>query len=82
MIEMNIENLVHKLENGKWTVGAYNESTGQWSRPMTTQERESTGAHTAVMTCGIDVNKFANYHGPQLSSKQSAVRYAKRVYDI
>lgn len=74
------QNLVHKLENGKWTVAEYDESKGQWSRPMTAAESKRTGAHTVVMACGRDVNKFAAYHGPQLASKQSAIRYAKRVY--
>jgi len=80
-VTMGFENLVHQLDNGKWTVGEYNEQTGTWSRPTTAQERERTGASHLFAQCGRDVNKFAAYHGPQLASKQSAIRFAKRVYE-
>jgi len=68
---------VAKCANGKWKVGEYDDSKGQWTAPMSTYYKKITGAskHFANGYTGID-----RLGGTEYATKSAAIASAKKLY--
>lgn len=63
---------IYKLENGRYIVAEYNESTGQYTAPMNEHEQKSTGCRLYY------AGKLEHLGVHSYSTRQAAKRWARR----